>query len=131
LKVHILDFAKIIILHDDIAEVIINEGIEMTEEMVDIYHRFLIDNLRTPFSLLINKINDYTYDFQAQLKIANISNIHAMAVVTTARFSEVSTVMLAKTTPRKRSWNMQLFSDRQVALDWLEIQQDKVRSSFH
>lgn len=103
----------------------------MTEEMVDIYHRFLIDNLRTPFSLLINKINDYTYDFQAQLKIANISNIHAMAVVTTARFSEVSTVMLAKTTPRKRSWNMQLFSDRQVALDWLEIQQDKVRSSFH
>lgn len=131
MKVHILDFAKIIILHDDIAEVIINEGIEMTEEMVDIYHRFLIDNLRTPFSLLINKINDYTYDFQAQLKIANISNIHAMAVVTTARFSEVSTVMLAKTTPRKRSWNMQLFSDRQVALDWLEIQQDKVRSSFH
>ncbi|MFC1588898.1 hypothetical protein ACFL3P_01355 [Pseudomonadota bacterium] len=77
MDLHELSFAKIIILHKDIAEVIINEGVEMTEEMVDQYHAFLISHLKQPFALLINKINAYTYNFAAQEKLATLDEISA------------------------------------------------------
>lgn len=69
MELHELSFAKIIILREDIAEVIVNEGVEMTVEMVDEYHNFLLSHLRAPFSLLVNKLNAYTYDFDAQEKL--------------------------------------------------------------
>ncbi|GAA0854492.1 hypothetical protein [Aliiglaciecola litoralis] len=122
-KVLLLDFAKIIILRDDIAEIVVDEGVEMTSAMVDQYHTCLIENLLSPFSVLINKINTYTYDFQAQLKIGTIENIHAMAVVTYSRHAELATDVMDKTMPRENKWNMQLFSERNVALEWLKEQQ--------
>lgn len=55
-----LSFAKIIILRDDIAEVMINDGVLMDVDMVAKYHEFLLAHLHAPFSLLINKINSYS-----------------------------------------------------------------------
>ena len=82
MDLHELPFAKIIILRDDIAEVMINDGVRMNQEMVEQYHDFLLSHLRAPFSLLVNKINSYTYDFHAQEKLATLKEINAMAVVT-------------------------------------------------
>jgi len=65
-----LPFAKIIILDENLAEVIINEGIEMDINMVEQYHEFLLSHLQPPFSLLINKVNSYTYEFYAQLGLS-------------------------------------------------------------
>ena len=71
-----LSFAKIIILRDDIAEVMINDGVEMDTGMVDQYHVFLLTHLQAPFSLLINKVNSYTYTFEAQEKLAEAKELH-------------------------------------------------------
>mgnify|MGYP003670059307 FL=1 len=76
--------------------------------------------------LLINKINEYSYEFQAQLAIGNLPQIHAMAVVTYTRKSEITTHLLTTTTPRKKEWNISLFSQRSLALEWLENEQDKI-----
>ncbi|MFV1985405.1 MAG: hypothetical protein ACC657_17790, partial [Thiohalomonadales bacterium] len=81
MDLHELPFAKIIILDDNIAEVMVNEGVTMDVEMVEQYHEFLLSHLRAPFSLLINKVNSYTYDFDAQNKLATLKEINAMAVV--------------------------------------------------
>ena len=67
-----LSYAKIIVLQDDIAEVIINDAVVMNAAMVEQYHEFLRSILTSPFSLLINKINSYTYDFDAQIELATI-----------------------------------------------------------
>ena len=40
-----LDFGKIILLKEDMAEVVINDGVEMDVSMVDDYHTFLISHL--------------------------------------------------------------------------------------
>ena len=58
-----LPFATIIKLREDIAEVIINEGVEMNLDMVNQYHEYLLLHFKAPFSLLINKVNSYTYNF--------------------------------------------------------------------
>ena len=117
-----LHFAKIILLREDIAEVLINEGVEMDVGMVDEYHDFLLSHLRAPFSLLINKVNPYTYDFSAQKKLATLKEINAMAVVAYNRVTEIATESLASL-PRDVDWDLKIFSYRDEALAWLIAKQ--------
>lgn len=122
MDLHELPFAKIIVLRDDIAEVMINDGVRMNQEMVEQYHDFLLSHLRAPFSLLINKINSYTYDFHAQEKLATLKEINAMAVVAYNRVTKITTETLASY-PRDVKWNLRIFSNRDDALTWLLSEQ--------
>ena len=123
MNVHELSFSKIILLSESIAEVIINEGVELDEKMVEQYHEFLLSHLIAPFSLLINKVNSYSYNFGAQINLATLKEINAMAVVTYNRPAEVATHNLAIAVPRPVEWNLKVFSNRDKALDWLKIEQ--------
>ena len=125
MDLHVLPFAKIIILRDDIAEVMINEGVELDASMVDQYHNFLLSHLHPPFSLLINKVNAYTYDFEAQEKLGTLKEINAMAVVAYNRITEITTQTLASY-PREIEWNLKIFSNRDDALAWLVAEQAEV-----
>jgi len=118
MDLHELPFAKIIILDDNIAEVMVNDGVIMDVEMVDQYHDFLLSHLHPPFSLLINKVNSYTYDFDAQNKLATLKEINAMAVVAYNRTTKLTTESLASY-PRDVKWNLNIFSNRDDALAWL------------
>ena len=123
-----LPFAKIIILRDDIAEVMINEGVQMDANMVDQYHDFLLSHLRAPFSLLINKVNSYAFDFDAQAKLATLKEINAIAVVVYNRVSRIATETLASF-PRDVKWNLKIVSSRDEALAWLLVEQDRVAAA--
>jgi len=125
MDLHELPFAKVIILQGDLAEVLINDGVVMNTEMVEQYHDFLLSHLRAPFSLLINKVNSYTYDFDAQEKLATLEQINAMAVVAYNRITKISTESLASI-PRDEKWNLSIFSDRDTALGWLLSEQEKI-----
>tara|TARA_B100000745_G_C20153599_1_gene395381 strand:+ start:3863 stop:4297 length:435 start_codon:yes stop_codon:yes gene_type:complete len=122
-----LSFAKVHILRDDIAEVIVNEGVEINKEQVTEYHQALRTNLRSPFSLLINKKFSYTYDFYAQRSIADLQEINAIAVVAYNQLSRMSTESLALI-PRRVEWNMTIFASREDALDWLQFEQRQIGS---
>ena len=113
-----LPFATINILREDIAEVIVNEGVEMNVDMVQQYHDFLLSHLTPPFALLINKIHSYSYDFRAQEKLATLEEIKAMAVVAYHRTTVITTYMLAAY-PRKIKWNLKIYRNRDEALAWL------------
>ena len=118
-----LPFAKIVILRDDIAEVMINDGVEMDTTMVEQYHDFLLAHLRAPFSLLINKPNSYTYTFEAQEQLATLKEINVMAVVAYNRVTRITTETLASF-PRDVKWKLEIFSNRDDALSWVMTQQD-------
>ena len=120
-----LPFAKIIVLEKNLAEVIVNDGVEMNGDMVAAYHDFLLTHLEAPFSLLINKVNAYSYDFDAQENLATLPEINAMAVITYNRISKISTESLAAM-PRSTKWNLEIFSNRGEALDWLHAEQANV-----
>ena len=122
MNTHDLHFGKVIILHDDIAEVIINEGIEMSLDMINEYHDFLVTNLKAPFALLVNKIHSYTYSFEAQLHLLNLAELKALGVVSYTNVSEMSTRLL-HSIPRSFEWNLKIFKDREKAYTWLCEQQ--------
>ena len=55
MDLHELSFGKMIVLSDDLAEVIVDEGVEMDLQMVDEYHEWILEHLDSPCMLLINK----------------------------------------------------------------------------
>lgn len=117
----VLKMGRIIKLSDDMAEVIVDDGVIIDMDMVREYHEWIQNNLSDPCMLLINKLNPYTYTFEAQKEIAGLDQIQAMAVVVYNRISEVTTRDLASF-PREHEWYIQVFDSRHDALLWLEGQ---------
>jgi hypothetical protein len=122
---HILSCGEIKILQEDIAEVIVNDMVEMDISMVEEYHAFLLKELKAPFSLLVNKKYSYTYTFEAQTLLANLPEINTMAVISYNQQTEAITKGLIEF-PRDLPWNIQLFRHRDAALDWLKNNQQQL-----
>ena len=106
------------LVSENIAEVIVNPGIEMDQSMVDSFHAFLLTHMEVPFSILVNKINSYSYDFNAQTKLFTLEQIDNIAVVC-YNSSSLSTTKYITEMPKERSWSSQIFTDRDSALNWL------------
>lgn len=128
MNIHELPFAKIILLREDIAEVFINDGIEMGAEMMDQCHDFLRAHLRCPFSLLVNNANSHSYSFPAQEKLTVMEEINAMAMVVYNQVAQFAAETLA-TYPRDHKWDLKIFSNREDALEWLVSEQNKSKKS--
>ena len=113
-----LSFGTILIIRNNLAEIIANEGIVMDEIKVAELHDFLLDNLEAPFSLLVNKKHSYSYTFQAQRKIAHLEEIKALAVIIGTSGALMSTETLININGNIYK-NIKLFQDREEALIWL------------
>lgn len=123
MKTYELPFGIINILQDDIAEVIIHDEVELNVEMVDELHEVLLSHLTEPFSLLVNKVNSYTYDFQAQLKLTNLEEVNAVAAVVYSNITKVSTETMIKLKKHEKPY-IRTFENREEAFQWLlEIQE--------
>ena len=122
MKKYKLSFCEITLLQDDIAEVITNEGVEINLEMVGEYHEFLLNHMKHPFSVLINRLNSYSYTFEAQQHIATLEQLNGIAVVSYRKATESTTKSLIAVNNGK-SLGIKIFKDRHVALKWLEVKQ--------
>ncbi|NJX16574.1 hypothetical protein [Tamlana crocina] len=118
MKSYRLSFATIIIHKKKLAEVVVDEGVELDEIMVAEYHDFLLSNLDTPILLLINRKYSYAYTFKAQLAIGRLKEIKAVAVVVTNASSLMSTKTLLSLNEEVNS-KIKIFQDRDEALSWL------------
>jgi len=121
MRIYNLQFATIIPLADNIAEVIVRRDIEMDVPMVETYHEFLRDHFRAPFALLINKKYPYTYTFEAQQILISIPEIIATAALTYTPLSAEFTQSLIDQ-PRDKPWNAAVFGNREQALNWIHSQ---------
>jgi hypothetical protein len=121
MKTHVLSFGTVTLLRPDLAEVIVDEGVEMNMDMVDEYHMFVSELLADPCGALINKKNRYTYTFEAQLAISTLEKIRATAVLVYSDASRISTDALLKLPTHLRQ-NVKIFSNRDAGLHWLEQQ---------
>lgn len=117
--IHTLSFCTVNVINPQLAEVIVAEGEVIEETNVNEYHDFLLDNLSAPFSLIINKINAYTYTYEAQKIIGQLKEIKAVAIVTPTSGSLMSTKVLLHINGDVQHV-IKLFKARDEALDWLE-----------
>lgn len=115
------DFGVIHHLEGGVAEVVINDGIEINDTMLDDYHGALERSYSGDFGLLVNKKHQYTYSFSAQQRIASLPNIKAIAIVVYRRSTEIATQTLLNI-KREHNWKVKTFYDRDEALNWLKLQ---------
>jgi len=83
-----LSFASINIISGNIVEIIIDNNITVSLEMTEELDKFLINAFDSSFGLLINKINHYSYSFEATLNFASLEEIHAIAVINYSKDGE-------------------------------------------
>lgn len=120
---HRLSFAHFNILSDNIVEVVVDEGVQMTLEMIEECHKFIGNNFPEEFGMLINRVNNYSYTYEAKLSIASYSNLKAIAFVYYSKDSKEITEYLYKLRVFDE-WNYRLFSGLELgwqqALEWLQ-----------
>jgi hypothetical protein len=68
-------------LESDIAEVIVDCGVELSLEMVEELDNYLSHFYSGNFALLVNKKNKYTYTYEAQLCLASLEHQRALAIL--------------------------------------------------
>ncbi len=116
-----LPFAKVLIRDVSLAEIIADEGVEINSEMVLQLHTLLLSNFSHPIGILENKINEYSYTFRAQIKLGDIPEVGAIAVVAYSQMSK-KTTQAFNGLPRKHKLNLQIFDKRKDATEWLETE---------
>jgi len=120
---HKLSFGYVNILSENIAEIIVDEGVEITLEMTEECDDFLAQKFAGDLGILVHRINNYSFTYEAQLTVASYEKIKAMAVVAYSQQGEQLTRELLD----KRAmdgWNLKSFSGLELgwqqAYDWLQ-----------
>ena len=114
-----LSFGEIFALAEDLAEIVVRAGVEVTEQMIDEYDQALRVHFNCPCRVLVNKKNPYHLTFDAQQRVADMESVRAAAVLSRTRAGHVSSRVIMMF-PGKGRWKMSFFSDRETALRWLD-----------
>jgi len=120
---HRLSFASVKLINPNIAEVIVDEGVVISMEMVEEYEAFLGQTFQSEFALLVNKINLYDYSFEAKLSIGSHEKLKAIAVVYYNESAEKKASEIANLR-QIDGWNVRFYSGLELGwqegVNWLE-----------
>jgi len=118
MELHKLSFAKVAVLQSNIAEVIVDEGVNIDIKMVDEIHKCSLSIFTNSFSLLINKTNSYSTQLDALIQFGTLTAIDKIAVFAPNKMAKLSADFAADI-PSSAVLNIQVFINRDDALDWL------------
>lgn len=110
-----LGFCTIAIVSENVAEIVVHEGVEVSGAMVEQCFSVLRTFLRTPFCLLVNECNSHSYDFAAQTALGAVDGLLAVALVSDKPLMDMAACSLMRL-PRPTRWPMAVFSNREDAL---------------
>jgi len=122
---HRLSFGYFTLIAENIVEVTIDEGIELSLEMIEECDVFFKAHIFGNFGMLINRINEYTYSYEAQLSMGSYTGLKAIAFV---YYSDESRIIIEEVKLKRvyDNWNSCIFSgldlEWQKAFQWLQNQ---------
>lgn len=128
MAIHHLSFAQMTIIQQDLAEIVVNEGVEMNVSMVREYAEFLKSNLVSPYFILVNRLNSYSYTFNAQQLLSEIEGTYSFAITSYNRPSTLTSELMIANADNVQG-NVKLFSDREAALAWLLSERASIKSN--
>ncbi len=127
---HRLSFAYFNKLAGNILEIVVDDKIEISLEMIEECHQFIADHFPHEFGLLINRVNNYTYSYEAKLSIASHDKLKAMAFVYYSQQGKLLTEKLTEVRAND-AWNWRIFSGVELgwqqAYSWLQQEMMPVR----
>jgi len=119
MDIHQISFAKICVLNDKLAEVTVNNAADIDLKMVEEIHNAFLEIFSGTFSLLINKTNAYSTQLDALVQFGALSAIDKIAIYAPNKLAKMSADFSA-TIPSSAVLNIQVFTERDDALTWLQ-----------
>lgn len=101
-------------IEPNVMEITIHEGVQMSEEYIELIEQGLLQKYDGAYALLVNRKNAYSHGHESLARIAELKNVSAIAIVA---YSD-SSVMAAKMHLLYSS-NVQIFTNKMSALNWL------------
>ena len=125
-------FGQIKLIAPNIAELIINQNIVVTLELMEEYDALMSRHFNESYGVLVNRLNNYSYTFEALLCIGSAKNLKAAAVINYGHANEEQIKGLAAVR-QMDDLNIKEFSGlelgRDNAISWLEEQLNNVVSA--
>lgn len=125
-------FGQIKILSTNIAEIIINEGIEISLEMVEEYDTLMAKNFNGNYAVLVNRINHYSYAYEALISVGSAQHLIAVAAIDYGEISDQRSREI-KSVRQMDNLNIKEFSGlelgRASAINWLNEQLENVANN--
>ena len=118
MELHKLSFCKVSVIRSNIAEVIVDEGVNIDITMVEEIHNCFLSIFSRSFSLLINKTNSYSTELDALIKFGTLTAINKIAVFAPNKMAKLSADFAADI-PSSAVLNILVFINKDEALAWL------------
>lgn len=118
-------FGQIEFISENIIEIIIKQNLEITLESMDEYEDLMSKYVSGNYAVLVNRINRYSFTFEAMLCVGSAENLKAAAIISYDNNNEPHTENL-KSIRHMDNLNIKEFSGlelgREKAIKWLEEQ---------
>lgn len=128
----ITSFGRVKIISNNIAEIVINHGVEITLDTVQEYETLMNEHFNEHYATIVNRINNYCYAYEAILCVGSAKNLKAVAVINYGVECEQQSKNI-KTVRDIDKLNIKVFSGlklgRDSAIEWLNSQLNKTTIS--
>lgn len=118
-------FGQIKLISPNIVEVVISQGIEISLELLEEYEGLMSEYFTDNYAILVNRLNNYSYAYEALLCIGSAQNLKAAAIINYGVAVAQQTKDL-KSIRHMDNLNIKEFSGlelgRESAIAWLEEQ---------
>jgi hypothetical protein len=115
MKLDELPFGTYREIEANIVEIIINEGVELTHEMIEQAEEALLEKYGSDsYGLLVNRINPYSHTVGSMKKVAKMRNLAALAIVVYSDLSKHAAAI-----HKLYQKNLRVFKNKEEALAWL------------
>ncbi|BCD99880.1 hypothetical protein [Marinagarivorans cellulosilyticus] len=115
---HRLSFCRLQIIDQNIVEIILDDGVEISGQMVDEFFAAIEGKMNSQISILLDKATQYSYTFDALIKLSESTKIRNIGVITYDALSRSSAIYMMERFNKSKK-NVKLFESREDALAWL------------
>ena len=116
-----IEFCTLKVIEYRILEIIVNEGINLDLEKVNVLHETFERELEEPYGILVNTINNFSYSLEAINHIANHPYVYCVARLNYSETAELTSSYVKKTVKETmgNTFSIENFQNRLGALEWL------------
>ena len=115
---HRLSFCRLQIIDQNIVEIILDDGVEISGQMVDEFFAAIEGKMNSQISILLDKATQYSYTFDALIKLSESTKIRNIGVITYDALSRSSAIYMMERFNKSKK-TVELFESREDALAWL------------
>ena len=114
MKLEDIEFGDFKEIESQIVEIIINEGVVLDGNKIQMIEEGLLEKYGDRYALLVNRINHYSHTHESMMKVSRLRNLAGIAILVYQDFAKQVAAI-----HKLYQSNVAVFDDREKAITWL------------